>query len=201
LLHCIGSTVMKAVLPVVLVAALLSAAVAATSADAASRRKKSRALVAVPPAASVARPPVDRFLACDVRVRDYLREGGAVIPVTKIEVDDARLQLTIHHAHGEAGKSTRKYLRGETEEEMRKNLRGILEEYAAAAKAAAGGRAWYVIVARKVMPDLRDTPGETTSPWTAIVLADVEGRCRPIAFYQSIDRNKLDPEVSKQLDE
>jgi hypothetical protein len=192
---------MKAVLSVVFVAALLSAAIAATPADAASRRKKSRAFVAVPPAVSVVRPPADRFLACDVRVRDYLREGGAVIPVTKIDVDDARLQLNIHHAHGEAGKSARKYLRGENEEEMRKNLRGILEEYAAAAKAAAGGRAWYVIVSRKVMPDFRDISGETTSPWTAVVLADVEGRCRPIAFYQSVDRSKLDPEVSKQLDE
>jgi hypothetical protein len=190
---------MKAVLSVALVAALLSAAIAATPADAA-RRKKIRAAVA-PPAASVAQPPADRFLACDVRVRDYLREGGAAIPVTKIEVDDARLQLNIHHAYGEAGKSARKYLRGETEEEMRKSLRAILDEYAAAAKAAAGGRAWYVIVARKVMPDYREISGETTSPWTAIVLADVEGRCRPVAFYQSIDRNKLDPELSKKLDE
>ncbi len=41
--------------------------------------------------------------------------------MTKIEVDDARLQLNIHHEYGEAGKSSRKYLRGDTEEEMRKN--------------------------------------------------------------------------------
>ena len=191
---------MKAVLPVVLVGAVLSAAIAATPADAA-RRKKIRALAAVPPAASVAQPPADRFLACDVRVRDYLREGGAVIRVTKIDVDDARLQLNIHHEHGEAGKSARKFLRGETEEEMRKSLRAILDEYAAAAKAAAGGRAWYAIVARKVMPDYRDISAETTSPWTAIVLADVDGRCRPVAFYQSVDRNKLDPELNKKLDE
>jgi hypothetical protein len=191
---------MKAVLPVVLVAAVFSAAIAATPADAASRRKKIQALAA-PPAASVAQPGADRFLACDVRVRDYLREGGAVIRVTKIDVDDARLQLNIHHEYGEAGKSARKYLRGETEEEMRKSLRAILDEYAAAAKAAAGGRAWYAIVARKVMPDARDVSGETTSPWTAIVLADVEGRCRPVAFYQSVDRTKLDPELNKKLDE
>jgi hypothetical protein len=134
-------------------------------------------------------------------VRDYLREGGAAIRVTKIEVDDARLQLNIHHEYGEAGKSSRKYLRGDTEEEMRKNLRGILDEFAAAAKAATAGRAWYVIAARKVMPDLRDGSGETTSPWTAIVLADFEGKCRPITFYQSIDRNNLNPELSKKLDE
>jgi hypothetical protein len=58
-----------------------------------------------------------------------------------------------------------------------------------------------VIVARKVMPEYRESSGETTGPWTAIVLADVEGRCRPVAFYQSIDRNKLDPELSKKLDD
>jgi hypothetical protein len=190
---------MNAPLPVVLAAALLSAAIAAMPADAAARKRNTRALAAVPPAASGA--PADRFLACDVRVRDYLREGGVAIRVTKIEVDDARLQLNIHHEYGEAGKSSRKYLRGDTEEEMRKNLRGILDEFAAAAKAATAGRAWYVIAARKVMPDLRDVSGETTSPWTAIVLADFEGKCKPITFYQSIDRNKLDPELSKKLEE
>lgn len=121
--------------------------------------------------------------------------------VTKIEVDDARLQLNIHHEYGEAGKSSRKYLRGDTEEEMRKNLRGILDEFAAAAKAATAGRAWYVVAARKVMPDLREGSGENASPWTAIVLADFEGKCRPITFYQSVDRNKLNPELSKKLDE
>ena len=188
---------MNAPLPVVLAAALLSAAIATMPADAAPRKKNTRALAAVPATAGVAQ---DRFLACDVRVRDYLREGGAAIRVTKIEVDDARLQLNIHHEYGEAGKSSRKYLRGDTEEEMRKNLRGILDEFAAAAKAATAGRAWYVIAARKVMPDLRDNSGETTNPWTAIVLADFEGKCRPITFYQSVDR-KLNPELSKKLDE
>jgi hypothetical protein len=191
---------MNAPLPAVLAAALLSATIATMPADAAPR-KKTRALAAVSPAASVAQPPTDRFLACDVRVRDYLREGGAAIRVTKIEVDDARLQLNIHHEYGEAGKSSRKYLRGDTEEEMRKNLRAILDEFAAAAKAATAGRAWYVIAARKVMPELREGSGDTTSPWTAIVLADFEGKCRPITFYQSIDRNKLDPELGKKLDE
>jgi hypothetical protein len=84
---------------------------------------------------------------------------------------------------------------------MRKNLRAILDEFAAAAKAAAAGRAWYVIAARKVMPELRDSTGDTTSPWTAIVLADFDGKCRPITFYQTVDRNKLDTELSKKLDE
>src|SRR2546430_14632896 len=89
---------MNAPLPVVLAAALLSAAIATMPADAAPRKKNTRALAAIP-----AQPPTDRFLACDVRVRDYLREGGAAIRVTKIEVDDARLQLSIHHEYGEAG--------------------------------------------------------------------------------------------------
>src|SRR4029450_10707382 len=151
---------MNAPLPAVLSAALLLSATIATMPADAAPRKKTRALAAVSPAASVAQPPTARFLACAVRVRDYRREGGAAIRVTKIEVDDARLQLNIHHEYGEAGKSSRKYLRGDTEEEMRKNLRGILDEFAAAAKAATAGRAWYVIAARKVMPDPRDGSGE-----------------------------------------
>ncbi len=189
---------MRTDLPIALASALLSAAIAVTPADAASRKKK-RAIAAAPPAESVMRQ--DRFLACDVRVRDYLREGGTAVLVKKIEVDDARLQLNIHHEYGEAGKSARKFLRGDSEEEMRRSLRAILDEYVAAAKAAEAGRAWYVIASRKVMPDLRESAGEGTSPWTAIVLADIEGRCRPIAFYQTVDRSKLDPELSKKLDE
>ena len=189
---------MKFAIPIALASALLGAAIAAMPADAA-RKKKMRGVAAAPPAESVMRQ--DRFMACDVRVRDYLREGGTAILVKKVDVDDARLQLNIHHEYGEAGKSARKYLRGDTEEEMRKSLRAILDEYVAAAKAAEAGRAWYVIAARKVMPDLRESTGEGTSPWTAIVLADIEGRCRPIAFYQSVDRSKLDPELSKKLDE
>jgi hypothetical protein len=194
------ATSMKAVIAVVLGTALFSAVFAVSQADAASR-KKTRATVVVPPANPVFQPPPDRFLACDVRVRDYLREGGAVVRVRKIEIDDTRLQLTIQHEYGEAGRTNRRYLRGDTEEEMRRNLREILDEFRATADAAATGRAWYVIAARKVMPDPRDGSTEDTSPWVAVVLADIEGKCRPVAFYRSVDRDKLDAELRKRLDE
>jgi hypothetical protein len=140
-------------------------------------------------------------MACDVRVRDYLREGGVAARVTKISVDDVRLQMNIQHEFGEAGKTTRRYLRGDSEEDMRNSLRGILDEFRMAVEAAEAGRAWYLIVARKVMPDARDGSAEATSPWVAVVLADIGGKCRPVAFYQSVDRDKLDPELSKRLDE
>ena len=65
---------------------------------------------------------MDKFLSCDVRVRDYLREGGVAVPVKKIELDDARLQLNVQHEYGDAGRTNRRFLRGETEEEMRKSL-------------------------------------------------------------------------------
>ena len=191
---------MKAVIAVVLGTALFSAAIAVSQADAASR-KKTRAIAAIPPADRVIQPPPDRFLACDVRVRDYLREGGAVVRVKKIEIDDVRLQLTIQHEYGEAGRTSRRYLRGDSEEEMRRNLRELLDEFRATAEAAAVGRAWYVIAARKVMPEPRDGTGEDTSQWVAVVLADIEGRCRPVAFYRSVDRDKLDAELRKKLDE
>src|SRR5207244_6991730 len=130
---------MNAPFPVVLAAALLSAAIATMPADAAPRKRNTRALAAVPPAASVTQPPVDRFMACDVRVRDYLREGGAAIRVKKVDIDDARLQLSIQHEYGEAGKTNRRYLRGESEEDMRKSLNGILDEFNAAADAGTAG--------------------------------------------------------------
>jgi hypothetical protein len=191
---------MKAAVAVVLGTALFSAAIAVSQADAASR-KKTRAIAAMPPAAPLIQPPPDRFLGCDVRVRDYLREGGAVVRVRKIEIDDARLQLAIQHEYGEAGRTSRRYLRGDNEEEMRRNLREVLDEFRATAEAAATGRAWYVIAARKVMPEPREGTAEETSPWVAVVLADIEGKCRPVAFYRSVDKDKLDAELRKKLDE
>jgi hypothetical protein len=193
---------MKAVIAVVLCTALFSGALAVSQADAASSKKKARLSGVIPPAAEVVQPPSDRFMACDVRVRDYLREGGAVVRATKIEVDDARLQLNIQHEYGEAGRTNRKYLRGDSEEEMRRDLRGLLDEFGLAAAAAAAGRAWYVIASRKVIPEPRDgSSTEDTSPWVAFVFADIQGKCRPVAFYRSIDRDKLDAELSKKLDE
>jgi len=194
-------TSMKAIIAVVLCTALFSGALAVSQADAASRKKKVRLSGLIPPAAAVVQPPSDRFMACDVRVRDYLREGGAVVRATKIEVDDARLQLNIQHEYGEAGRTNRKYLRGDSEEEMRRDLRGLLDEFGLAAAAAAAGRAWYVIASRKVIPEPRDGSTEDTSPWVAFVFADIQGKCRPVAFYRSIDRDKLDAELSKKLDE
>jgi hypothetical protein len=175
---------------------------AATAADAASRKKKKR--FSPPPlaAAKVVRPPLDKFMSCDVRVRDYLREGGAAVAVKKIEMDDARLQLTIHHEYGEAGRSTRRFLRGESEDEMRRNLHAILEEFRAAQSAAASGRAWYVIAARRVLPlESRVGAAEPATPWVAVVLADIQDKCRPVAFFESINRDKLAPELSKRLDD
>jgi hypothetical protein len=192
---------MKAAIAVVLGAALFSAAIAVSQADAASRKKKTRATGAIPPAAKVVQPPSDRFLACDIRVRDYLREGGAVVLVNKIEIDDARLQLNIHHEYGEAGRAVRRYLQGDTEDEMRRHLRALLDEFGAAARAAAAGRAWYVIASRKVTPEHRDGSAEDTSPWVAVVVADIQGKCRPVAWYRSVDRDKINAELSKKLDE
>jgi hypothetical protein len=194
---------LKAAIALTLGAALVSAAVLMPEADAAQRKKKGRISPQAPPPTKVARPPLDRFMGCDVRVRDYLREGGAAIQVKKIEVDDARLQLHIHHEYGEAGRSTRRFLRGDSEAEMRRNLHEILQEFRAAEHAAATGRAWYVIAARKVlpMPEPRTGSAESASPWVGVVVADVQGKCRPVAFYETVNREKLDPELSRRLDE
>ena len=194
---------MRTAIAVVLGAALIGGALAVPEADAALRKKKARIPSQAAPSTKAIQPPLDRFMACDVRIREYLRDGGTAIRVKKIEVDDARLQLNIHHEYGEAGKSNRRFLRGDSEEEMRRTLHGILEEFRAAADAAATGRAWYLIVPRTAMPmpDSRAGSAESTSPWVAVVLADIQGKCRPVAFYQSVDREKLDPELSKRLEE
>src|SRR5262245_30736071 len=68
---------MKAAVAVGLGAALFGTAIAVSQADAASSRKRGRSFEPPPPAVRVVQPPADRFMACDVRVRDNLREGGA----------------------------------------------------------------------------------------------------------------------------
>ena len=190
-------------MPLRVVLALLVLIGVAATVDAAPRKKKARISPQPLAAAQVPRLPLDKFHSCDVRVRDYLREGGAAAQVKKIEMDEARLQLNIQHEFGEAGRSNRRFLRGETEEEMRKNLYAILDEFRAAQSAAASGRAWYVIAARKVLPvpESRAASAETASPWVAVVLADIQDKCRPVAFYNTVDRNKLAPELSQKLDD
>jgi hypothetical protein len=190
-------------MPLRILLALLVLISLAATADAAPRKKKARVAPQPLASAQVPRLPLDKFLSCDVRVRDYLREGGAAAQVKKIEMDDARLQLNIHHEFGEAGKSNRRFLRGESEEEMRKSLYAILDEFRAAQSAAASGRAWYVITSRKVlpMPEPRTGSAESMSPWVAVVLADIQDKCRPVAFYDSVNREKLAPELNKKLDE
>jgi hypothetical protein len=182
--------------------ALLVVICLATTSDAA-RKKNERVSRPAAPEAKVIQPPLDKFLSCDVRVRDYLREGGAAVPIKKIELDDARLQLSVVHEYGDAGKSNRRFLRGESEEEMRQSLRVILDEFRAGQDAAAKGRAWYVIASRKVLPmqESRAGSADPGSPWVGVVLADIQNKCRPLAFYDSVNREKLAPELSTKLDE
>ena len=193
----------------VVVALTVLLSLIATAADAAPRKKKKKPPPPPPPPSVVSTPDVrsaDRFLSCDVRARDYIREKGAVLKVTKIEVDDVKLRLNVHHEYGEAGRSDRRMLRGESEEDMRKNLHAILEDLRSAENAAATGRAWFVISPRKDMPqpDPR-TAGpavpQSVSPWVGVVLADIGGKCRPVAFYDAIAPEKYDPELAKRLDE
>jgi hypothetical protein len=192
---------MKAATPVALGAALLIVGIWNSQGAAASRHGKARAPLPTPALAKIVQSAADRFMGCDIRVRDYLREGGAVVQVKKIDVDDTRLQLSVQHEYGDAGKTSRIRLRGDSEEEMRNDLRVWLQEFAAAVTAAVAGHA--VIAPRKVMnvSEIRNGSAENTSPWVAVVLADIQSRCRPVAFYTSVDRDKLDPELSKKLDE
>lgn len=185
----------------IVLAFLVSIGLVATT-DAATRKKKARVSTQPMAAAQVPRLPLDKYLSCDVRVRDYLREGGAAVAVKKIEIDDTRLQLAVHHEYGEAGRTARRFLRGETEDEMRKNLYAILDEFRAAQSAAASGRAWFVIAARKVlpMPEPRAGAADAATPWVAVVLADIQDKCRPVAFYDAIQRDRLAPELSQKLD-
>ena len=174
------------------------------AADAALRKGMN---ASAPPATSTqVDRPSDRFMSCDVRARDYTREKGVILTVKKIDVDDVKLRLNVHHEYGEAGNSDRRILRGDSEEDMRKNLYAILEDLHEAQKAAAAGRAWFVIAPRRDMPQSDPRMAgpavpQAVNPWVGVVLADINGKCRPVAFYDSVALEKYDPELSKRLEE
>src|SRR5262245_24416842 len=124
------------------VAAACACVVAMTGAVDAAREKKRTPSRPTPQAQKA---PSDPFKACDVQVREYLREGGTWLTPKEVKADEARLLVTVTHAFGDSGKSLPRYLRGDSEEEKRQSLRGYLGEMREAVEAAKTGRAWYII--------------------------------------------------------
>src|SRR5262245_40829336 len=107
------------------VAAACACVLALTGAVDAARDKKRTPSSHAPQAQKA---PSDPFKACDVQVREYLREGGTWLTPKEVKADEARLLLTVSHAFGDSGKSMPRYLRGDSEEEKRQSLRGYISE-------------------------------------------------------------------------
>jgi hypothetical protein len=167
-------------------------AVTATAAEAARRTKR------VPPRAAAQEDP---FKACDLQVREYLREGGTWLTPTEIKVDEARLTLAITHAFGQSGRSVPRPLRGDSEEERRQVLRAQLAELREAVEAAKAGKAWFLIVPKTMLATAaRPAARDNGSPWHGLLVADVRGKCRTIAHYPNIAVDKLPPEVRSEME-
>jgi hypothetical protein len=145
-------------------------------------------------------PPLDIFRACDLEVRENLREGGTWLAPNDIQVDEARLTLSVTFSTGQTIKSVPRSLRGNTDFEKRRELRAHLGEMRDAATAAKTGRAWLIVASKKLLPpDIRSSEGEKASPWYGILAADLGGKCRRVALYRNVHVDQLPPEAQQEL--
>jgi hypothetical protein len=170
-----------------LVILIVTCVVATTTVEAGKRKRQ-------PP------PPQDRFRACDLEVRENLREGGTWLVPNDIHADEARLTLSVTFSTGQTIKSVPRFLRGNTDAEKRRQLRAYLDEMHAAIAAAKDGRAWLIIASKKLLPpDIRSSEGEKASPWYGILTADIGGKCRSVALYRNVQVDQLPPEAQQEL--
>jgi hypothetical protein len=167
------------------------------AADASRRKKKPSSR----PAPQTQRAPEDPFKACDLQLRDYLRDGGTWLTPTDIKIDEARLTLNVTHAFGQSGRSVPRSLRGDSDDERRQLLRAHLAELRAATEAAKVAKAWFIIAPKATLPTAARTAlGESASQWYGLLLADMSGRCRTIAHFPNISVENLPPEVRSEMD-
>jgi len=186
---------MMSFLRLAIACALVSAMI--STADAARREK--RPVARQTPSAQKTTP--DQFKACDVQLREYLREGGTWLTPKEIKVDEARLTINVTHAFGESGKSIPRFLRGDTEDEKRQQLRADISEMHDAIDAVKIGKAWFLIASKKTLPpDTRTTASESTGPWYGVLLAEIRGRCRTMAHYRNVSVENLPPEVRSEME-
>jgi hypothetical protein len=168
-----------------LVILLVTCLMATTGVEAAKRKRQ---------------PPQDRFKACDLEVRENLREGGTWLAPSDIHADEARLTLSVTLSTGQTIKSVPRFLRGNTDAEKRRQLRAYLDEMHAAMAAAKDGKAWLIIASKKLLPpDVRASEGERASPWYGILVADIGGKCRSVALYRNVLVDQLPPELQQEL--
>ena len=171
-------------------------ALTSTAADASRRRKPTPR-----PEPQSKAAPQDPFKACDLQLRDHIREGGTWLTPTDVKVDEARLTLEVTHAFGQSGRSVPRSIRGDFDEERRQQLRAHLSELREAVEAAKATRAWFIIASKAMLPTAaRSTPGENTSPWYALLLADIGGRCRTVAQYPNVAVENFPPEVRAEME-
>jgi hypothetical protein len=164
--------------------AIAYASVVATPADAAPRRKG---------------PPPDPFKACDLQVREDLREGGTWLIPRDIHLDEGRLMVTVTFLPEKPIRSVPKVLYGNSDEEKRRQLRGFLADLRAAVDGATKESAWFIVASKKTLPPhLRSSEGDA-SPWYGILLADIAGKCKSIAVFRNVPPDQLPDEAQRDL--
>src|SRR5262245_30399622 len=133
-------------------------------------------VVATPADAAPRKGPSDPFKACDLQVREDLREGGTWLIPRDIRLDEGRLMVTVTFLPEKPIRSVPKVLFGNSEEEKRRQLRGFVADLRAAVDGVTKESAWFIVASKKTLPPhLRSSEGDT-SPWYGVLLADVAGK-------------------------
>jgi hypothetical protein len=166
--------------------AIAYASVVASPADAAPRGKG---------------PPPDPFKACDLQVREDLREGGTWLIPRDIRLDEGRLMVSVTFLPEKTIRSVPKVLYGNSDEERRRQLRGLLAELRAAVDGATKESAWFIVASKRTLPPpLRSSEGDA-SPWYGILLADIGGKCRSVAMFRNVQPDQLPDDAQRDLRE
>ena len=119
-----------------------------------------------------------------------------------VQLDEARLTISVTFPSGQSLKSIPRFLRGNTDEEKRRQLRAFLGEMNAAVDEAKKGQVWFIVASRRTLsPDVRASDGENTSPWYGVLLVDIRGKCRSVAFFRNVNPDQLPPEAQRELKE
>jgi hypothetical protein len=80
-------------------------------------------------------------------------------------------------------------------------LRAHLAELRAAVEAVKLGNAWFIIAPKAMLPAAaRSIPGEDSSGWYGLLLADIGGRCRTVAQYPNVSVANLPPELRSEME-
>lgn len=149
----------------------------------------------------------ENFGVCGDKISELLSYGGAVTKVKSVRGDMVRLQSWFRHEFGEEGPFYHGLdISGLPPKEKPAAVKEARGWIAKAIKAGNSGKAWYLIVDRRVygphgMPALYVDPDNSarTTKWRPELWGDIEGECESLQGDAAIFLEDIPEGLRKQL--